>query len=242
MPPIREIMRLSLAYRRNGVWVGTALLLCAPAPAFAGMPFFNLSDASAIRLETISFFLLILLIVAFVVQRLWNRLRVDFERLPVLSYRGALSSVLLWGLAFHLILAMISGARELMTPGAWQRDRATYKVRHVAPATESEQLQLARREKLERLRAELWRHAESHDGRFPTDDYSPEIPERLWAVLDPSRLHYVYVAGSRVDEPKTPLAFEPGIDGRERLVLFTTGEIEMLRQQEIYDSIREDRL
>jgi hypothetical protein len=235
-------MRLFLAYRRSVLWVETALFLCAPATAFAGMPFFNLSDTSRLRLETISFFLLILLIVAFVVQRLWNRLRVDFERLPVLSYRGALSFVLLWGLAFHLILAMISGARELMTPGAWQRDRATYKVRQIAPATESEQLQLARREKLGRLRTELWRHAEAHDGRFPTDDYSPDIPEGLWAVHDPSGLRYVYVAGSRVDEPETPLAFEPGIYGRERLVLFTTGEIKMLRQQEIYDSIPDDGL
>ncbi len=71
MPPIRAIMRLSLAYRRNGVWVGTALLLCAPAPAFAGMPFFNLSDASAIRLETISFFLLILLHIYNTIFQIW---------------------------------------------------------------------------------------------------------------------------------------------------------------------------
>ena len=31
-----------------------------------------------------------------------------------------------WGSLFVLVLTMISGARELMTPGAWKKDGITY--------------------------------------------------------------------------------------------------------------------
>lgn len=36
--------------------------------------------------------------------------------------------VVLWGLLFIVVLAMISGARELMTPGAWEKQGATYRL------------------------------------------------------------------------------------------------------------------
>ena len=176
--------------------------------------------------------------VGLAVQRIWNRLGLDFERLPRLSYRGALAFVVLWGLAFHLVLTMISGARELMTPGAWERDGATYMLGDVR-ASELDQLLLARRQQLERLRAALWQYAERNDGRFPPDDFGPEIAPNLWTVVDASRLHYVYVSGSRADQPRTPLAFEPGIYGGERLTLFTTGEIQGLTVEEIYAAIPE---
>jgi hypothetical protein len=52
---------------------------------------------------------------------LWNSLQRDFPRLPRLSFSRALAGVVLWGLLFIIVLTMISGARELMTPGAWQR-------------------------------------------------------------------------------------------------------------------------
>ncbi len=168
------------------------------------------------------------------VQRIWNRLTLDFGRLPRLSYRGALAFVVLWGLVFHLVLTMISGARELMTPGAWERDRATYKIRQSLPPSESDQLRLARRQQLERLRTALWQYAQRNGGSFPRDDYAPGIPESVWTVLDPSGLHYIYVSGSRADATRTPLAFEPGIYGRERFALFTNGEIEALSIEQIY--------
>ncbi len=37
--------------------------------------------------------------------------------------------VVLWGLLFTVVLAMISGARELMTPGAWEKQGATYRLK-----------------------------------------------------------------------------------------------------------------
>jgi len=48
--------------------------------------------------------------------------------LPRLSFGRALAGVILWGLLFFIVLTMISGARELMTPGAWKKDGATYKL------------------------------------------------------------------------------------------------------------------
>lgn len=42
-----------------------------------------------------------------------------FAFLPPLTYGRALSIIVLWGGLFVIVLAMISGARELMTPAPW---------------------------------------------------------------------------------------------------------------------------
>jgi hypothetical protein len=93
---------------------------------------FVLTDVARMRVETISFFLLILLITSGFIQLLWNGLRPSFQRLPRLTYVRALALTVLWGLLFVVVLAMVSGARELMTPGAWDRDGATYRLHNRA--------------------------------------------------------------------------------------------------------------
>jgi hypothetical protein len=98
-----------------------AVLAGAPGVARAGMPSVNLADVARMRVQTISFFLAGLLLSSWVVQLLWNYLRRDFTALPRLTYGKALGVVVLWGLLFVLVLTMISGARELMTPGAWEK-------------------------------------------------------------------------------------------------------------------------
>ena len=40
-----------------------------------------------------------------------------------------MAAVVLWGLLFMLVLTMISGARELLTPGAWEKKGATYQLK-----------------------------------------------------------------------------------------------------------------
>src|SRR3954466_14791486 len=111
------------------------LLLVVPAlgilaldarPVAAGMPSITLTDAASLRLQSISFFLVLFLLSALVIRWIWNSLTTDFPRLPRLSYPKALGLVGLWGLLFLLVLTMISGARELMTPGAWKKDGLTY--------------------------------------------------------------------------------------------------------------------
>lgn len=95
----------------------------------AGMPSFSLTDAAKLRLGTISFFLLIFFLSAWVVKILWNALAKDFPRLPKMTYRRSLAAVVLWGLIFVIVLTMISGVRELLTPGAWEKQGVTYKLK-----------------------------------------------------------------------------------------------------------------
>jgi hypothetical protein len=105
-------------------------LLLWPTNVHAGMPApFSLTEVAGLRLQTISFFLFILLVSAGLIQWLWNGLRDTFTRLPRLSYGKAMALVVLWGLLFAVVLAMISGARELMTPGAWEKHGATYRLK-----------------------------------------------------------------------------------------------------------------
>lgn len=222
---------------RTKVRVAAALiggaLLCAPSVAHAGMPFVRLTDMARARLEAISFFLFLILLLTFAVQRLWNALQRDMRRLPRLSYKASLGLVGLWALAMHLVLSMIAGGRELMTPGAWERDGATYGLRPARAAPDGEALALARTQQLERLRVALWQYAATHDGRFPPHDHVADIPEATWRAVDPSGLHYVYVAGQRPDHGAAPLAYEPGIYGRKRMVLMTDGEVTTLALDEI---------
>jgi hypothetical protein len=106
--------------------------------AKAGMPrvlfddvprYLALTDMSRTRLEAISFFAFVGLLSAAAIRWMWNSLRRDFPRLPHLSYAKAVGLFTLWGLLFVLVLTMISGTRELMTPGAWEPNGATYKLR-----------------------------------------------------------------------------------------------------------------
>src|SRR4051794_20266698 len=103
------------------VSAAVVLSLAAPSSARAGMPSFKVNDVAVLRVESLSFFLVVFLLSALFIQLLWNFLRRDFPRLPRLSYLKALGLVTLWGTLFVLVLTMISGARELMTPGAWDK-------------------------------------------------------------------------------------------------------------------------
>lgn len=84
-------------------------------------------------LQGISFFVVGLLLCAWAVKGLWYVLRRDLTWLPALSYGRSLSLVILWGLLFVVVLTMISGARELMTPGAWQKKGWTYELADPRP-------------------------------------------------------------------------------------------------------------
>lgn len=201
----------------------TLSLLLTASLAYAGMPFFTLTEVGRLRVSTISFFLFVYLLASFVMWKLWNFLSTDFPKLPRLSFKQALGLVLLWGLAFQLVLVMIAGTRELMTPEAWERAGVVYKV---APDS---QLQLidARRHKLDRLRAALWQFAATHRGRLPTKQNEDALPEDIWLTPD-GKLKYLYVAGVSPEKGMAPIAYEPDTFGHERMVLFANGAIELL--------------
>src|SRR5262245_3570352 len=81
-----------------------------------------------VRLQAISFFVVAILLCTLVVWALWSYLRRDLAWMPRLSFGRALAGVLLWGLLAYIVLTMIAGARELMTPGAWKKDQYAYKL------------------------------------------------------------------------------------------------------------------
>jgi hypothetical protein len=116
-------------FKKFHVLAAGILLLAAAAPAHAGMPTFTLTDVARARLDTISFFLVLLLLLALLVRGLWNYLAKDFQKLPKMTYPKALAAVTLWGLLFLIVLSMISGTRELLTPGAWEKQGVTYKLK-----------------------------------------------------------------------------------------------------------------
>jgi hypothetical protein len=116
-----------------------ALLLIAiqASTAQAGMPsplpfevprVLQLSTPALERFQTISFFLFVFALCSAIVMFLWNYLQRDFPRLPRLTFGRAAAGVFLWGLLFVIVLTMISGARELMTPRAWEQRGYTYQI------------------------------------------------------------------------------------------------------------------
>ncbi|MBM7112776.1 hypothetical protein [Archangium primigenium] len=203
----------------------------------AGMPFFHLTDLSQARLESVSFFLVLFLLVTLGVKALWNRLGRDVPRLPRLGFGAALALVFLWALGFQLVLSMIAGGRELMTPGAWEKTGTTYTLTREGPPAEGELAREARRQRLEELREALWVHAARNGQAFPASDLSPELPEARWRVVGASGLHFIYVGGQKADGPRAPLAYEPGLFGPTRWVLFTDGDIRAVPIEEIHAAL-----
>jgi hypothetical protein len=206
------------------------------------MPMPMLTDLARARVQAISFFLVVLLLCAWAVQGIWNGLRDDLPRLPRLSFGKAFGLVTLWGLLFLLVLTMISGARELLTPGAWRKQGLTYTLADV-PAPPSSMVpaepgrEAMRRGKLERLRAALWAYARAHDGRFPADDSVSELPAEVWALPDPSGMRYIYVPGRKVGEALAVVAYEPGLYGRDRYTLNADGEVRLSTVEAVREAL-----
>jgi hypothetical protein len=221
--------------------MGGILLLLPSSAARAGMPapppanpeqIFRLNETAQLRLQAISFFLPGFLLCAAAVRWLWNYLQRDFPQLPRLSYPKALAGVLLWGLLFIIVLTMISGARELMTPGAWRKQGFTYRLASQVQTAEASPVD-RRRQQLERLRTALWQFAATHGGRFPSLAEVADLPADLWEIPETGGLRYLYFPGLSANQAPDLLAFEPELDPRQRLVLQTDGNIVTRRSEEI---------
>ena len=187
-------------------------------PPLAGMPGIDLTDAARVRLDAVSFFLAAFFLCAALGWGCWNLLRRDFPKLPRLSYGRAVAATALWGLAFGLILTMISGARELMTPGAWERAGWTYELTDPAAAENSPEAARARR------RAGL---AAVYAGWLERGD---ELPADLLTLPDRAPRTYTLLPGRTVEDAGAVLAFEPDVytaadGGADPLVLFVGGDV-----------------
>lgn len=190
-------------------------------------------------LQGISFFVAGLLLSAWAVKGLWGVLRKDLAWLPPLGYGRALSLVVLWGLLFVVVLTMISGARELMTPGAWKKQGWTYKLDQPSPPSATPQTNLEeRRQALQKLRLALLQYAAAHEGKFPPADDSALEPE-VWNIPGWPGLKFFYVAGQSGASTGRLLVYEPELDSEERQVLLTSGMVGTMRNAEIRAALAE---
>src|SRR5688572_29193136 len=142
---------------RRAIRTLVASFLCV-SQAHAGMTVYDLNDVVRLRLEDISFFTVLLLVCGLGIRFLWNYLAKDFPGWPKLTFGKALSLTALLSLLMLLVLSMISGARELLTPGAWRRQGSTYRLND--PASEP-----LRRTSLEGLRSALQVYVQTHSGK-----------------------------------------------------------------------------
>jgi hypothetical protein len=223
--------------RRHGALV-VLMMLLLPLTVHAGMTMPEFSEIARTRLQVLSFFLILYLLTALVYQWAWNSLRKDFPKLPRIRYTGALAALAVCGLFIYVVLTMISGARELMTPGAWARTGVSYKLRE--PEKDPKPwLDASRRASLEKVRAFLWRYASEHGGAFPARREQADIPPAEWRSIDPDGLPLVYIAGLKPDIGKDVLVYEPVTFGRMRFVLLSSGEIVSMEEEEVTRLIKE---
>lgn len=213
----------------NGFRITAVLLIfiCWPGRAHAGMTVYDLTDVARLRLEDISFFLFLLLLATFGIRFLWNFLARDFPRWPRLTFSKALGLTALLGLGMLLVLVMISGARELLTPGAWYRQASHYRPNDIGNGE-------LRQQSIEALRTSLMQYAYSHDGHFPPHDYVSEIPGKIWEAPDSVGTRYLYIGGLTLSQSNAVLACEPENFGDERLTLFGSGKITSVTTAEIH--------
>lgn len=199
-------------------------------PAHAGMTVYGLNDFYRLRVQEISFLVFLLLICALVLKFVWNCAFKGITSVPRIKYFQALALSILFGLAMLLILTMISGIREVLTPGAWRHQGTSYKLN--SPTHEPMRLR-----SLEHLRAALMNYAQTHDGKFPATDFSDEINEKLWESPEENGSHYIYRGGLTLADTNALLAVEPVMFGDRRFGLFVSGQIQLLDNSEIETSL-----
>jgi hypothetical protein len=203
------------------------------------MPAVGLSEFASVRLQAISFFIVVFLLAAWAINAIWNMVAVDVSWLPQLTYRKAMGLTTLWGLLFVIVLTMISGTRELMTPGAWTKQGATYKLSTSVDAKETPQpsrdvgLIDERNRKLILLYGELKNFAKLNNGRFPTKEQFAEWRTPAWEVPGSGGMNFAYWEGRMLSDPPLPLAGEPNLRETEPWIVFTDGSIRALPIDEL---------
>jgi hypothetical protein len=205
--------------------------------------------------QGISFFGACFLVSAAGIRWMWNYLRRDIRSLPHLSYGRAVAITGLWGFLFVIVLTMISGARELMTPRAWQKQGWTYSLDKLPDTSAENSSATARRAALEQLRFQLWNYAATHNGQFPaaanvtpgsdtstgsaTDEPASDvIPSSSWDVPGWPGLKFLYVDGQTAGDAGSVLVFEPSLEADQRLVLLTNGVVGTIPVEELKRFLR----
>lgn len=198
-----------------------AVWLFTLSQATAGMTVVTLTDIARVRIDAISFFLFAYLVIAWVVKLIWNQLAKSFSSLPQLKYLQALGVVFTTGLLFYVVLTMISGARELLTPGAWEKQGTGYRLREDDPIPLDKG---KRREALRRIQGAIWDHAKAHGGNAPASPMAAGMDPGLWEFAGGGL--YCLMPGVRPAVGRDILVYEPSAAGGRRFVLLSDGSIE----------------
>lgn len=203
-----------------------ALVMLALMPrVHAGMTVYDLNDVVRLRLEDISFFVMFLGVSGLLIQFLWNVLARGVPSLPRLPYKQALALMVILSLGMLLVLSMISGARELLTPEAWRRQGSGYRLN--APENEG-----ARLRNIVALKSALLEYAARNNGRFPAHDWGGEIPQKIWEAEN-GGTHFIYLGGFDTNAGAALIAAEPISFGESRYTLTANGEIRKVHSGEI---------
>lgn len=144
-------------------------------------------------------------VLAKVIQSVWNSLAVDFPKLPKLGYLKSLGFTVLWGLAMFLVLAMIAGTREALTPEAWVQNGWTYRLAD-ENGEEIRAYREERKTRLQKIYRQLQDFADAHDGEFPQS--LDELASDAVNVPGVNGLAYVYFPAANAPN----LLVEPEID------------------------------
>ena len=205
------------------------LLLGLTSAAHAGMTVITLTDVAKMRIESLSFFIAAYLLMALFVKWLWNYLAKSFGKLPMLNYRRALALALISGLFLYVVLTMISGARELLTPGAWQKKGYGYKLEESATSGPDRSAQATQ------LRDTLWQFAKQNDGHFPSSLFIDEI------TLTGAQKYFAFIPTSGPSDEKYLLAYEINTSAKTRTVILTDGSIETWETSKVKETLQHER-
>lgn len=207
---MRKVFPLSLA-----CWAASI------GAAQAGMTVITLTDVAKARLDALSFFIAGYFLISWLVKLVWNHLAKTLTVLPRLDYSRALALVFLSGLMFYVVLTMISGARELLTPGAWQKQGAGYRLREEGlPEISKEERKAA----ITTLRDEIWKYAKNHDGKAPSSPFDAGVELKYWKFMGGGL--YCLMPDVRPGVGRSILVYEPSTAGGRRFLIWSDGTIE----------------
>lgn len=194
------------------------------------MPSFFLTEIAEARLDALSFFIAAFLLCAWGLKWAWNVLARDFEWMPVLKCRQAVAALVVSGLFVYVALTLIAGARELMTPGAWNRVGATHQLAY--PEKEpAPWLEAGRKMALERLRDALWLYAKENEGNLPPSAELAPLDESHWIGMHPQGERFAYVASVLPGKGQSIVAYETDGYGPTRFALLADGSIRRFREE-----------
>jgi hypothetical protein len=222
-------------------FIFSILLLSLASSAQAGMISPRLTDVAGARLDSISFFLAIYVVCALLFRWVWNVLARDFAWMPRLTFKKSLAVLVVAGLFMYFILTMISGARELLTPGAWARNGYGYQL--TSPEDKNKaMLETARMGAMARLRDALRDYAAKHDGKLPPHLFAPDFDTSLWKGIDPSGTWLAYMPGRTFTPPASLIAYEPASYGAKRWVLLSDSSLLLMDSAELDQRVRKEFL